>query len=59
VNINVRVTPNLKKIIERYIDLDTYINVSDFARDAIREKIKRDAPGLIEDLLKADQTQIP
>ena len=54
VNVNVRITPTLKKIIEKYIDQDTYINMSDFARDAIREKIKRDAPWLIDDMLKQD-----
>ena len=59
VNINVRVTPTFKKIIERYIDLDTYINISDFARDALREKIKRDAPALIEELLNTKQPQSP
>lgn len=52
VNVNVRITPTLKKIIEKYIDQDTYINMSDFARDALREKIKRDAPWLIDDMMK-------
>jgi len=54
VNVNVRITPTLKKIIEKYIDQDTYINMSDFARDALREKIKRDAPWLIDDMLKKE-----
>jgi len=54
VNINVRVTSTFKKIIEKYIDQDTYINISDFARDALREKIKRDAPWLIDDILKQE-----
>ncbi len=53
-NINVRITPTFKKIIEKYIDQGTYINMSDFARDALREKIKRDAPWLIIDVLKRD-----
>ncbi len=56
VNINVRITPTFKKIIEKYIAQDTYINMSDFARDALREKIKRDAPWLIVDVLKPDDT---
>lgn len=54
VNINVRITPTLKKIIEKYIDKDTHINVSDFARDALREKIRRDAPWFIEEILKSE-----
>ena len=57
VNVNVRITPTFKKIIEKYIDQDTYINISDFARDALREKIKRDAPWLIVDMLKPGDTQ--
>ncbi|GAH73025.1 unnamed protein product [marine sediment metagenome] len=55
VNINVRVTSTLKKIIEKYVDLDTHINVSDFTRDALREKIKRDAPWFLEEILKAEK----
>ena len=56
VNINVRVTSTFKKIIEKYIDQDTYINISDFARDALREKIRRDAPWLIEEILKQEDS---
>ena len=58
VNVNVRITPTLKKIIEKYIDQDTYINMSDFARDALREKIKRDAPWLIDDMLKQEDSTV-
>jgi len=54
VNINVRITSTLKKLIEKYVDLDTHINLSDFARDAIREKIKRDAPWFLEEILRAE-----
>ena len=57
-NVNVRITPTLKKIIEKYIDQDTYINMSDFARDALREKIKRDAPWLIDDMLKQEDSTV-
>lgn len=56
VNVNVRITPTLKKIIEKYIDQDTYINISDFARDALREKIKRDAPWLIDDVMRKEDS---
>lgn len=54
VNINVRVTPVLRKIIEKCVERDTHINVSDFTRDALREKIKRDAPWFLEEILKAE-----
>ena len=56
VSINVRVTSTLKKIIEKYIDKDTHINMSDFARDALREKIRRDAPWLIDEILKQEDS---
>uniref|UniRef100_A0A6M3MF45 Uncharacterized protein n=1 Tax=viral metagenome TaxID=1070528 RepID=A0A6M3MF45_9ZZZZ len=49
-NINIRVTPTLRKIIERYVEIGTYINISDFGRDALREKIRRDAPKLLEEI---------
>jgi len=52
VNINVRITPTLKKIIEKYIEADTHINISDFARDALREKMKREAPWFLEEMLR-------
>ena len=52
VNINVRVTSTLKKVIEQYIEADTHINISDFARDALREKMKRDAPWFLEKMLR-------
>ena len=57
VNINIRVTPTLKKVIEKYVDSDTYINVSDFARDALREKIEREAPWVLEEILKSEDPQ--
>lgn len=49
-NINIRVTPTLRRIIERYVEIGTYINISDFGRDALREKIRRDAPKLLEEI---------
>jgi len=52
VNVNVRITPTLKKIIEKYIEADTHINISDFARDALREKMKREAPWFLEEMLR-------
>jgi len=36
--------------------LDTHINESDFIRDAIREKIQRDAPYLYRELFLGKRT---
>jgi len=47
-----RVTKNLHKLIEKYIELDTHVSNAEFFRDAIREKIRRDAPHLYAQLFK-------
>jgi len=44
VQLNVRIPPSLKALITRYIELDTHKDASEFTRDALREKIKQDAP---------------
>ena len=50
--IGVRVPKSLSVLVNKYIAMDTHLNPSDFMRDAIREKIKRDAPVLYRKLLK-------
>ncbi len=53
-NINVRVPSNLKKLIGRYLSVDTtYVNLSEFTRDALREKIKIGAPWIYEEMLRS------
>lgn len=52
VHLNVRVPRNLKKLMKDYIDLDTHKDLSEFTRDAIREKIQRDAPDLYKKLFE-------
>jgi Arc/MetJ-type ribon-helix-helix transcriptional regulator len=47
-----RVPPSLKQMIGKFIHRDTHINESDFLRDAIREKIQRDAPDLYRQLFR-------
>lgn len=48
--ISARIPVPLKTLIQRVIAIDTHINESDFIRDAIREKIQRDAPHLYREL---------
>jgi len=43
-NINVRIPKTLKDLIQKYVAADMHTNLSDFTRDALREKIQRDAP---------------
>ena len=54
VQLNVRVPQNLKKLMKEYIELDAHKDLSELTRDALREKIKRDAPHLYENLFKGE-----
>jgi len=46
----VRVPRTLKELIQKVVERDTHLNEADFVRDAIREKIQRDAPDLYKQL---------
>jgi len=48
--VGLRVPLNLKELIVKFIKADTHMNESDFVRDAIRQKIKHDAPHLYAEL---------
>ena len=48
--ISARIPKTLKKLIEKIVKLDAHINESDFLRDALREKVRRDVPSLYEEL---------
>lgn len=52
VALNVRVPKTLKKLIREFIELDAHKDISEFTRDALREKIQRDAPDLYYKLFK-------
>ena len=56
--LNVRVTPSLKKLLIQFINCDTHKDVSELTRDALREKIQRDAPDLYADLFKEAQNTV-
>jgi len=51
--ISTRVTAPLAKAIEEYLRMDAHVSPADFVRDAIREKLKRDAPQLYQKMLSA------
>jgi Arc/MetJ-type ribon-helix-helix transcriptional regulator len=46
VQLNVRIPQNLKTAMQEYIKLGCYKDVSELTREALREKLKRDAPQL-------------
>lgn len=52
--IGVRIPIKLKEMLEEYIRKDTHINVSDFLRTAIREKLQRDYPRLMQKIFTED-----
>ena len=54
VALNVRIPRTLKELIGEYVALDTHKDASEFARDAFREKIRRDAPELYYRLFRKD-----
>ena len=52
--VGIRLPPNLSKLINRFLETSaTYLNISEFARAALREKIQREAPWLYEEVLKS------
>jgi Arc/MetJ-type ribon-helix-helix transcriptional regulator len=55
VRVTARVPASLKDLMRKYVERDTHLNESDFIRDAIREKIQKDAPDLIQDLFQKDR----
>lgn len=42
--IGVRFSPALKRVVDRYLEIDAHLTYSDLIRDAVREKIKGEAP---------------
>ena len=50
VQVSFRIPESLKELIEKYVKCDLHVNISDFFRDALREKIQRDAPELYKQL---------
>lgn len=54
VQLNIRVPQTLKKMMKKYIELDAHKDLSELARDALREKIQREAPDLYKNLFKQE-----
>jgi len=50
--VSARITPSMKETIDKFLSHDMHISISDFIRDAIREKIKQDAPELYANLFR-------
>ena len=50
VRISARIPRTLKELMQQFVARDAHINESDLIRDAIREKIQREAPELYRQL---------
>lgn len=57
VKISAWIPKTLKKLLDRYVSQDTHLNASDFIRDAIREKIQREAPDLFKQIFQAEEVE--
>jgi hypothetical protein len=55
-NLNVRLPATLRKLIEEYVKRDMHTNASEFTRDALREKLAKDAPELYARFFKEAHT---
>ena len=47
-----RVTKPFAEVIENFVEMDSHLNVAEFMRDAMREKIQREAPELYRTMFK-------
>lgn len=56
VPLNVRIPKNLKRIMHKYVELDAHKDLSELTRDALREKIQKDAPQLYAELFQGQKT---
>lgn len=50
--IGVRFSPRLKRVIDRYLELGAHLTYSDLVRDAVREKLREEAPELYSQMLE-------
>ena len=57
--LNIRIPQNLKELMKKYIELDAHKDLSELTRDALREKIRRDAPGLYAELFRKKKVPQP
>ena len=55
VQVSFRVPRVLRDLVKRYLVMDLHMNESEFFRDALREKIRRDAPELYRSLFTEEQ----
>ena len=52
--ISFKVTPKFNQAIEKFLVLDSHVSKSDFIRDAIRDKLRQEAPRLLKEMLEEE-----
>lgn len=57
VQISTRIPAPLKQLMQKYVERDTHLNESEFIRDAIRQKIERDAPDLYKEVFQTAEDE--
>ncbi len=57
VNLNVRIPQQLKEALNQHLKLSMHVNLSEFTRDALREKLTRDFLDLDERLFEARKNE--
>lgn len=58
VNMVVRFPRTLRDVLDAHVRRDTHMNWSEFVRDAVREKLMREAPDLYESLVRKKKGEI-
>ena len=56
VRIDARIPASLKELMRKFVALDSHMNQSELIRDALREKILREAPALYAQLFQSQET---
>jgi Arc/MetJ-type ribon-helix-helix transcriptional regulator len=56
-NLNVKVPITMKQILQQHVKRDLHTNISEFTREAIREKLQREAPDLYRQLYKEEEVK--
>lgn len=57
VNLNVRIPQQLKEALNQHLKLSLHVNLSEFTRDALREKLRRDFLDLDETLFETTKNE--
>jgi Arc/MetJ-type ribon-helix-helix transcriptional regulator len=52
IQVSFRIPKSLKDLVKKFVAKDCHVNASDFFREALREKVKTEAPELYTQLFK-------